>query len=92
MTFAVIQYVLGGRWLGNAGKRVPNPLEAVIWLKVGHRLTTPVKFAIGGQVARLAGSWPLPTYFLTFGLASVALGLGAFMFTKHIRTLMAGIH
>jgi proton-dependent oligopeptide transporter, POT family len=28
MTFAVIQYVLGGRWLGNAGKQVPNPLEA----------------------------------------------------------------
>ena len=72
MTFAVIQYVLGGRWLGNAG--------------------TAVGDAVGGQVARLAGDWPLPTYFLTFGLASVALGLGAFMFTKHIRTLMAGIH
>ena len=149
---------------------IASPIFAVIWLKVGHRLTTPVKFAIGlvlnglsfvlmaaaaanavggdkvsplwlvaayaiqvcgelclspvglsvttklapvkyasqmmglwflatavgdaigGQVARLAGSWPLPTYFLTFGLASVALGLGAFMFTKHIRTLMAGIH
>ena len=55
-------------------------------------LATAVGDAIGGQVARLAGDWPLPTYFLTFGLASVALGLGAFMFTKHIRTLMAGIH
>lgn len=149
---------------------IASPIFAVIWLKVGHRLTTPVKFAIGlvlnglsfvlmaaaaanavggakvsplwlvaayaiqvcgelclspvglsvttklapvryasqmmglwflatavgdaigGQVARLADDWPLPTYFLTFGLASVALGLGAFMFTKHIRTLMAGIH
>ncbi|MGN9778894.1 hypothetical protein ACTMS0_24500 [Micromonospora sp. H33] len=45
-----------------------------------------------GQVARLADTWAAPTYVLTFGLASVALGLGAVMFTRHIRHLMAGIH
>ncbi|MEH1100084.1 peptide MFS transporter [Micromonospora sp. CPCC 205561] len=55
-------------------------------------LATAVGDAIGGQVARLADTWPAPTYFLTFGLASVALGLGAVMFARHIRALMAGIH
>jgi POT family proton-dependent oligopeptide transporter len=55
-------------------------------------LAVAVGDAIGGQVARLAADWPLSTYFLTFGLASVVLGLGAFMFTKHIRALMVGIH
>jgi dipeptide/tripeptide permease len=55
-------------------------------------LSTAVGDAIGGQVGRLAEKWPQPVYFLTFGLASVAFGLGAFMFTKHIRTLMRGIH
>jgi POT family proton-dependent oligopeptide transporter len=55
-------------------------------------LATAVGDAIGGQVARLAETWPEPTYFLTFGLASVALGLGAVMFARHIRQLMAGIH
>jgi POT family proton-dependent oligopeptide transporter len=55
-------------------------------------LAVAVGDAIGGQVARLSDRWPQPTYFLTFGLASVALGLGALMFTRHIRTLMAGIH
>jgi proton-dependent oligopeptide transporter, POT family len=149
---------------------IASPIFAVIWTKVGHRLSTPVKFsiglvlnglsfvlmaaaaanavggakvsplwlvasyaiqvcgelclspvglsvttklapikyasqmmglwflavavgdAIGGQVARLAAEWSLSTYFLTFGLASVVLGVGAFMFTRQIRTLMAGIH
>ncbi|MER5334265.1 peptide MFS transporter [Micromonospora sp. NPDC002717] len=55
-------------------------------------LATAVGDAIGGQVARLADTWPEPTYFLTFGLASAALGLGAVMFARHIRALMAGIH
>ncbi|MEH0846349.1 peptide MFS transporter [Micromonospora sp. CPCC 205711] len=55
-------------------------------------LATAVGDAIGGQVARLAEKWPEPTYFLTFGLASVALGLGAVMFSRHISRLMAGIH
>ncbi|SDY96591.1 proton-dependent oligopeptide transporter, POT family [Micromonospora pattaloongensis] len=55
-------------------------------------LAVAVGDAIGGQVARLADKWAQPTYFLTFGLASVALGLGALMFTRHIRTLMSGIH
>ncbi|MFF5173624.1 peptide MFS transporter [Micromonospora sp. NPDC000089] len=55
-------------------------------------LATAVGDAIGGQVARLADTWPQPTYFLTFGLASVGLGLGAVMFTRHISRLMAGIH
>ncbi|NJP33929.1 peptide MFS transporter [Micromonospora thermarum] len=55
-------------------------------------LATAVGDAIGGQVARLADTWAAPTYFLTFGLASVALGLGAVMFTRHIGDLMAGIH
>jgi POT family proton-dependent oligopeptide transporter len=55
-------------------------------------LATAVGDAIGGQVARLAETWPEPTYFLTFGLASVALGLGAVMFTRHVSRLMAGIH
>ncbi|MER7334255.1 MULTISPECIES: peptide MFS transporter [unclassified Micromonospora] len=55
-------------------------------------LATAVGDAIGGQVARLADTWPEPTYFLTFGLASAALGLGAVMFARQIRGLMAGIH
>ncbi|TDC65829.1 peptide MFS transporter [Micromonospora sp. KC207] len=55
-------------------------------------LATAVGDAIGGQVARLAETWPEPIYFLTFGAASVLLGLGAVMFARHIRTLMAGIH
>ncbi|MET8307481.1 peptide MFS transporter [Micromonospora sp. NPDC005173] len=55
-------------------------------------LATAVGDAIGGQVARLADTWSEPTYFLTFGLASVAFGLGAVMFARHIRALMAGIH
>ncbi|MCX4391131.1 oligopeptide:H+ symporter [Micromonospora peucetia] len=55
-------------------------------------LATAVGDAIGGQVARLADTWPAPTYFLTFGLASAALGLGAAMFGRHIRALMVGIH
>ncbi|WBB68766.1 peptide MFS transporter [Micromonospora sp. WMMD812] len=55
-------------------------------------LAAAVGDAIGGQVARLADTWPEPTYFLTFGLASVAFGLGAVFFTRHIRTLMSGIH
>ncbi|WP_428965480.1 peptide MFS transporter [Micromonospora fluostatini] len=55
-------------------------------------LAVAVGDAIGGQVARLAVTWPAPTYFLTFGLASVACGLGAVMLTRHLRTLMAGIH
>ncbi|SCG49997.1 proton-dependent oligopeptide transporter, POT family [Micromonospora echinaurantiaca] len=55
-------------------------------------LATAVGDAIGGQVARLADTWSEPVYFLTFGLASVALGLGAVMFARQIRDLMAGIH
>ncbi|MFB9238243.1 peptide MFS transporter [Plantactinospora siamensis] len=55
-------------------------------------LATAVGDAIGGQVARLAASWSEPTYFLTFGLASVVLGLAAVMFARHIRAMMAGIH
>ncbi|RLP93347.1 MULTISPECIES: peptide MFS transporter [unclassified Micromonospora] len=55
-------------------------------------LATAVGDAIGGQVARLADTWSESTYFLTFGLASVAFGLGAVMFARHIRALMAGIH
>ncbi|MER5705728.1 peptide MFS transporter [Micromonospora sp. NPDC002296] len=55
-------------------------------------LATAVGDAIGGQVARLAEAWPEPTYFLVFGVASVLLGLGAVMFSRHIRRLMAGIH
>lgn len=55
-------------------------------------LATAVGDAIGGQVARLAESWSEPAYFLTFGLASVVLGLAAVMFTRQIRGLMAGIH
>ncbi|SBT45577.1 peptide MFS transporter [Micromonospora narathiwatensis] len=55
-------------------------------------LATAVGDAIGGQVARLAGTWSEATYFLTFGLASVVLGLSAVMFARHIRALMAGIH
>ncbi|TNH31698.1 peptide MFS transporter [Micromonospora orduensis] len=54
-------------------------------------LATAVGDAIGGQVARLAETWSEPTYFLTFGLASVAFGVGAVMFARHIRALMAGI-
>ncbi|MFF3868750.1 peptide MFS transporter [Micromonospora sp. NPDC001898] len=55
-------------------------------------LATAVGDAIGGQVARLAEAWPEPTYFLVFGVASVLLGLGAVMFSRHLRRLMAGIH
>ncbi|MCO1617495.1 peptide MFS transporter [Micromonospora tulbaghiae] len=55
-------------------------------------LATAVGDAIGGQVARLADTWSQPVYFLTFGLASVVLGLAAVMFTRQIRHLMAGIH
>ncbi|SCG54632.1 peptide MFS transporter [Micromonospora halophytica] len=55
-------------------------------------LATAVGDAIGGQVARLAETWPEPTYFLTFGLASVVLGLGAMMAGRHVSRLMAGIH
>ncbi|MEV0155773.1 peptide MFS transporter [Micromonospora sp. NPDC050686] len=55
-------------------------------------LATAVGDAIGGQVARLAETWAAPTYFLTFGLASVVLGLAAVMAARHIRRLMAGIH
>jgi POT family proton-dependent oligopeptide transporter len=55
-------------------------------------LASSVGDAIGGQVARLAETWAEPTYFLTFGLASVVLGLAAVMFTRNIRHLMAGIH
>ncbi|MFD0822722.1 peptide MFS transporter [Micromonospora zhanjiangensis] len=55
-------------------------------------LATAVGDAIGGQVARLAATWNEATYFLTFGLASVLLGLAAMMFARHIRALMAGIH
>ena len=55
-------------------------------------LATAVGDALGGQVAKLAEEWPEPTYFLTFGLASVLIGLAALMFTKHIKALMRGIH
>ncbi|MGW1060166.1 peptide MFS transporter [Micromonospora rubida] len=55
-------------------------------------LSTAVGDAIGGQVARLAEAWSEPTYFLIFGAASVLLGLGAVMFARQIRRLMAGIH
>lgn len=55
-------------------------------------LAVAVGDAIGGQVARLAAEWPEPTYFMTFGVAFVVLGLAAVMFSRHIRTLMAGIH
>jgi POT family proton-dependent oligopeptide transporter len=55
-------------------------------------LAVAVGDAIGGQVARLADKWSPPTYFLTFGLASVAFGLAAVMFARHIRVLMRGIH
>ncbi|MFC7546563.1 peptide MFS transporter [Plantactinospora sp. GCM10030261] len=55
-------------------------------------LATAVGDAIGGQVARLAAAWSEVTYFLTFGLASVVLGLAAVMVSRHIRSLMAGIH
>ncbi|MGW3614042.1 peptide MFS transporter [Micromonospora sp. NPDC005163] len=55
-------------------------------------LATAVGDAIGGQVARLADTWSESTYFLTFGLASVAFGLAAVMFARQIRALMAGIH
>ncbi|TDC78882.1 peptide MFS transporter [Micromonospora sp. KC606] len=55
-------------------------------------LATAVGDAVGGQVARLAETWPAPTYFLTFGLASVALGVGAVMFSRHVSRLMAGMH
>jgi POT family proton-dependent oligopeptide transporter len=55
-------------------------------------LATAVGDAIGGQVARLAATWDEATYFLTFGLASVVLGLAAVMFSRHIRAMMAGIH
>ncbi|TDB72292.1 peptide MFS transporter [Micromonospora sp. KC723] len=55
-------------------------------------LATAVGDAVGGQVARLAEAWPAPTYFLTFGLASVTLGVGAVMFSRHVSRLMAGIH
>jgi POT family proton-dependent oligopeptide transporter len=55
-------------------------------------LATAVEDAIGGQVAKLADKWAQPTYFLTFGLASVLIGLAALMFTKHIKALMRGIH
>ncbi|MFC0007561.1 peptide MFS transporter [Micromonospora siamensis] len=55
-------------------------------------LATAVGDAIGGQVARLAETWPEPTYFLTFGLASVVLGVAAVAASRHIRRMMAGIH
>jgi POT family proton-dependent oligopeptide transporter len=55
-------------------------------------LATAVGDAIGGQVARLAATWDEATYFLTFGLASVVLGLAAVMFSRHLRALMAGVH
>jgi POT family proton-dependent oligopeptide transporter len=55
-------------------------------------LAVAVGDAVGGQVARLTGSMPLPAYFLTFGLASVALGVAAVALGGHIRRLMAGIH
>ena len=170
MTLAVIQDVIGWRWLGEAGTRVANPLPpderrgdylrtgvivgalvlialvlgGVGWLtvnvvvntlavvtvavavsylaraKLDRSLTdvrsvssstacrssvmyasqmtgrwflaTAVGDAVGGQAARLSGDRPLPTYLLTFGLASVALGPGAFVLTTLIRTLTAGVH
>ncbi|SCF20647.1 peptide MFS transporter [Micromonospora mirobrigensis] len=55
-------------------------------------LATAVGDAIGGQVARLAETWPEPTYFLTFGLASVVLGVAAVAASRHIRRMMVGIH
>jgi POT family proton-dependent oligopeptide transporter len=55
-------------------------------------LASAVGDAIGGQVARLAETWAAPTYFLTFGAASVLVGVGAVMFSRQIRRLMAGIH
>jgi len=53
-------------------------------------LSTAVGDAVGGQVAKLSDGGP--SYFLVLGIASVLIGLAAFMFTKHIRTLMRGIH
>ncbi|NUT17831.1 MAG: peptide MFS transporter [Hamadaea sp.] len=53
-------------------------------------LSTAVGDAIGGQVAKLSDGGP--RYFLILGIVSAVIGLAAFMFTKHIRTLMRGIH
>ncbi|NUT37550.1 MAG: peptide MFS transporter [Hamadaea sp.] len=53
-------------------------------------LSTAVGDAVGGQVAKLSDGGP--SYFLVLGIASVLIGLAAFMFTKHIRALMRGIH
>lgn len=53
-------------------------------------LSTAVGDAVGGQVAKLSDGGP--GYFLVLGIASVIIGLAAFMFTKHIRALMRGIH
>jgi proton-dependent oligopeptide transporter, POT family len=55
-------------------------------------LAVAVGDAIGGQVARLTTSMPLPAYFLTFGLASVVFGFAAVALARHIRRLMAGVH
>ncbi|MEV6970334.1 peptide MFS transporter [Hamadaea sp. NPDC051192] len=53
-------------------------------------LSTAVGDAVGGQVAKLSDGGP--SYFLILGIVSVLIGLAAFMFTKHIRSLMRGIH
>jgi proton-dependent oligopeptide transporter, POT family len=55
-------------------------------------LAVAVGDAIGGQVARLTTSMAQSSYFLTFGLASVIIGIAAFGMRKALPGMMRGIH
>jgi POT family proton-dependent oligopeptide transporter len=87
--------VLGELALSPVGLSVTTKLAPAAYLSqmLGlWFLATAVGDAIGGQVARLTASMAQSSYFLTFGLASVVVGIAAFGMRKSLREMMRGIH
>jgi POT family proton-dependent oligopeptide transporter len=87
--------VLGELALSPVGLSVTTKLAPAAYLSqmLGlWFLATAVGDAIGGQVARLTASMAQSSYFLTFGLASVVVGIAAFGMRKALRGMMRGIH